>query len=117
MTKTQKLFQIAKQAAICVNGRKDKRKYRIGAAAIRHDGVIVQARNISTQRPTPTAHAEYRLTRKLDWGAIVYVVRVLSNGDLSMAKPCQKCMSKMKRHGVLRCYYSITDNEYGVVIL
>ena len=115
MTKTQKFFQIAKQTALCEYN--DRRKYKIGAVGLRHDGMVVQARNISTQTRIQTAHAEYRLSQKLDWGSTVYVVRVLANGALSMAKPCKKCVARLRRKGVRMCYYSITDNEYGVLVL
>ncbi|GAF74312.1 unnamed protein product, partial [marine sediment metagenome] len=67
--------------------------------------------------PEPNAHAENRVTRKLDYGSTVYVVRVLKNGELANARPCKSCVTIMKLRGVRRCYYSIMNNEYGVLIL
>lgn len=107
-------FKFAKQIALKGGSA---RRYRLGAVGIRSDGVTVTASNISTRSPEPRAHAEARLTRKLDWGSVVYVVRVLRNGALAMAKPCQHCQNTMRIRGVQRCYYSINDTEYGVLIL
>lgn len=101
---------------VAVKGDK-KRQYKFGAVGIRNDGAIVSASNIRCRLREPCAHAEYRLTRKLDWGAVVYVVRVLADGKLAMAKPCKTCQSVMRLKGVKRCYYSISNNEFGVMIL
>lgn len=115
MTKIEKYFLIAKGVAIA-NGS-DKRKYKIGAVGIRSDGVMVTSRNIGCRTPEPTAHAESRLAKKLDQGAIVFVVRVLSNGNLALAKPCKNCQNALKAKKVRRCYYSINNNKYGFMKL
>lgn len=112
MTRLEKFFNIAREKAMTGD---TIRKYRLGAVGIRSDGVIVTSRNISTRVPEPEAHAERRLVRKLDTGSIVYVVRALSNGSLTMARPCVRCRKAMQARGVKRCYYSVSDNEYGVI--
>ena len=94
---------------------KDRRRYRLGAVGIRRDGTIVTAKNIPNRIPEPQAHAEARLTRKLDKNSIVYVVRIDCDNNLTMARPCQSCRGIMKARGVKRCYYSINENEYGVI--
>lgn len=113
MTNRERYFQLAKEKA---GTRDTKRKYRLGAVGVRKDGAIVTSRNLSTRVPEPKAHAERRLVRKLDAGATVYVVRVLSDGRLTIARPCVHCRNAMKIRGVKKCYYSINDNEYGVMV-
>ena len=114
MTKTEKFFNIAKKAALAVD---DRRKYKLGAVGIRTDGAIVESRNLPCHKPDANAHAEFRLAKKLNWGSVVYVVRVLADGSLTMAKPCVKCVSALRLRGVKRCYYSISDCEHGVMKL
>ena len=94
---------------------KDCRSYRLGAVGVRRDGTIVKSKNIPNRLPEPSAHAEARLTRKLDRGAVVYVVRIDREGCLTSARPCASCRHIMKVRGVKRCYYSINEIEYGVI--
>jgi len=93
------------------------RRHRIGAVGIRTDGVIVKSPNGSNRLPAPEAHAEAKVCRKMDWGGVVYVVRVLRSGHLALARPCSKCQSTMRNSGVRHCYYSINDSEIGVIEL
>jgi len=117
MSIVNKYFRLAKQIALKGDTREAKRQYRLGAVGIRSDGAIVTASNIPIRMPNVNAHAETRLAKKLDWGSVVYVVRICSNGTLAMARPCRKCQSVMRLKGVKRCYYSISTIEYGVLIL
>jgi tRNA(Arg) A34 adenosine deaminase TadA len=115
MTKIEKYFSMAKLASEAKDNETDKRKYKIGAIGIRSDGTIVKSRNIATRVPEPTAHAESRLSRKLTTNSTVFVVRVLSNGSLANARPCKNCLSILLAKHIKRCYYSINNNEYGVI--
>jgi tRNA(Arg) A34 adenosine deaminase TadA len=110
----KRYFRLAKRVAIKGD---DCRQFRLGAVGIRRDGTIVASRNIPNREPEPQAHAEARLTKKLDHGAIVYVVRVARSGKLTIARPCKSCRRAMKHRGVTKCYYSINENEYGVIRL
>ncbi len=108
----KKYFRLAKMVATRVD---DCRQFRLGAVGIRCDGTIVVSRNIPNREPEPQAHAEARLVKKLDHGAIVYVVRVARDGKLTMARPCKTCRRALKNRHVRKCYYSINENEYGVI--
>lgn len=114
MNSITKYFRLARQAAIRGNTRKAKRQYRLGAVGIRTDGTVVYSNNIPNRSPEPAAHAEARIVKKLDWGSTVYVVRILSDGKLAMARPCLGCQAAMRLKGVRCCYYSINNEEYGV---
>ena len=102
---------------IQASNHEDCRRYRLGAVGIRKDGAIVVSRNIPTRYPEPSAHAESRLARKLDRGAIVYVVRITASGKLTLARPCVSCIRILKSKGVKKVFYSINEKEYGCVIL
>lgn len=110
----KRYFRYAKQVALKGS---NKRRYCLGAIGIRTDGVIVRSNNLPCKSPEPNAHAESRVTKKLNYGSVIYVVRVLKNGDYANARPCKNCVRIMKLRGVKRCYYTITNNEYGVLIL
>lgn len=59
-------------------------------------------------------HAEARLVRKLDHGSTVYVARTRrDDGRIAIAKPCPRCEASLKHRGVLKCYYTINENEWG----
>jgi len=91
------------------------RAFWLGAVGIRKDGAVVRARNERTKVPTPCAHAEARLCKKLGKDApMVIVVRLLKNGNLSMAKPCPNCERALRRHRVKKVFYS---TENGIRVL
>ncbi len=117
MASHAKYFRLARQTAMRGDTKEANRQYRIGAVGIRKDGAIVCSSNIPHRTPRPEAHAESRLSRKLDWGATVYVVRVLSTGRLSVARPCKNCEAALRRKGVKKVVYSISDTEHGVMEL
>lgn len=112
MTRVDRFFNLAKEKAVSGDSI---RKYRLGAVGVRSDGATVTSRNLSTRVPEPNAHAEKRLVKKLDSGSVVFVVRVLADGSLTMARPCVNCQNAMRGRGVKQCFYSINDNEYGVI--
>lgn len=108
----KRFFRLAKKVAIKGDS---KRQHRLGAVGIRSDGVIVKSNNLPNRFPEPQAHAEARVVKKLGWGGLIYVVRVKRNGELALARPCSSCQRIMRLNGVTRCYYSISDTEYGVI--
>ena len=117
-------------AAVAIK-KDDKRGHRIGAVAIRKDGAIVSASNGGIQETAaeyltvcadgkkryPQAHAEVRLSRKLDAGSIVFICRVAGHGSYALAKPCRNCERVLRNKGVKKVYYTISNNEYGVILL
>lgn len=115
MTNIKKYFDLAKSIAVKGDTR-IRRQHRLGAVGIRSDGATVTANNLPNTGPEIHAHAEARVVRKLDWGGTVFVVRIMRNGDFGLARPCKGCTALMKYNGVKKCYYSINNNEYGVII-
>jgi tRNA(Arg) A34 adenosine deaminase TadA len=115
MATVHKYFRLARKIAATGDTKEATRQYKIGAVGIRADGAIVASSNIPHRTPEPRAHAETRLARKLDWGSVVYVVRILSDGQLANARPCKSCRAALRGRGVKRVYYSIGEKEYGVL--
>lgn len=91
----------------------DSRSHAVGAVALRTDGAFVHARNGSSERVQPLVHAERRLLRKAGRGSIIYVARRRRDGRIGLARPCEWCLTAMRRRGVKRVYYTISDQEYG----
>lgn len=117
MAQIDRYFRLARQTALKGDCKEAARHYRLGAVGIRTDGAIVTSSNIPHRTPEPHAHAEARVARKLNWGGVVYVVRIRSNGTLAIARPCKRCQSAMRLRGVGKVYYSINETEYGVMHL
>jgi tRNA(Arg) A34 adenosine deaminase TadA len=111
------MLELLKHAAHYSIKKRDRRTFYVGAVAIRSDGVMVRARNEAVHIPAPTGHAESRISRKIGPGATVYVARSTRNGELAMAKPCSRCMAIMKSHHVKKIYYTISNEQYGVIEL
>jgi len=107
-----KCFQEAKKFAI---KRLDNRNFILGAVGIRKDGAKVFSRNGANRNRDFRSHAEARLCRKLDQGSVVWVVRVSRNGALASARPCEHCQKILRSTGVKRCFYSVSNSEYGVL--
>jgi len=96
--------------------KEEERQWLLGAVGIRSDGAIVYAQNGNVAIPTRSAHAEYRLGKKLDKGSMVYVSRIRRDtNQFGLAKPCANCEKFLRSKGVKKVYYTISENEYGVM--
>ena len=63
-------------------------------------------------------HAEqYALIagRTFSQGAILYVARILKDGSLALAVPCDVCRELLYAAGVKKVHYSIGPEEWGVL--
>jgi len=113
----RKIFSFFEIAGKIASSKDDGRSFLLGSIAIRKDGAIVKALNGPSQEPNRLAHSEYRISRQLDIGATVYVARVrLMDGSFGMARPCSSCMKVLRSKRVAKIYYTINDNEYGIII-
>lgn len=109
MKNPRKLLKLATKMARI---EKDGRTYCFGAVAIRDDDVLVYAYNGHSHEPTPPAHCEARLCRKLDRGATVYLVRLTRDKVWANSKPCHHCMKALRRAKVKKVYYSVAPNQW-----
>ena len=116
-----RFFNMAREVAI---SRKDKRSFLIGCVAVRNDGALVRSRNSPVvmgnveHTSYPRAHAEFKISKKLDVGAIVFVCRIRElDGKYKLARPCPSCQMILRNCGVKTVYYTINDVEYGVLDL
>lgn len=115
-----RLFKIAAQVA-CI--KTDRREFHLGCAGIRSDGVMVIAANgpviipaESTRSSFPKAHAEIRCSNKLDKNSVVFVSRVRRDtGMFGLARPCPDCMRVLISKNVKTIYYTISQNQYGII--
>ena len=115
MNKVWKMLRIAKKIAL---REKDiKRRALHGAVAIRYDGVLIGSSNIANTGKCQLAHAESRVLKKAGQNSIIYVVRVTRDRQLRLSRPCSGCLSEMINRKVKKVYYSINNNEYGVINL
>ncbi len=104
----------------CRHSLPDLRTARIGCVIRRKDGAIVKARNGAIQNATgrvSETHAEARATRKADVGAIAYVARTKRDGSYGNARPCPWCQIIMRSRGIIKAYYTLSDNEWGCLEL
>ena len=113
--KPQRMIEIAH--ALACNKAYPRQTHRLVAVGIRgEDGVLVSSCNGYPSEPSWASHAETKLIRKLTPDSVVAVVRILRDHSLAMAKPCNSCEKLLKRAGIKRVHYSITDNEFGTII-
>lgn len=110
-------FYLNRALSIAISDRKSYKHFFLGAIGIRADGASVSATNVRTMLRCGDAHAEARLSRKLDVGSIVYVARAAKNGDWAMSRPCPLCERALRNKGVKKVYYTIGPNEFGCIIL
>jgi tRNA(Arg) A34 adenosine deaminase TadA len=105
-------FEIAAKTAIA---QEDIRTFLLGAVGIRGDGVIVKSNNGPTPVPDRRVHAEYKLCKKLDYGATIYVARIrVDNNQFAMARPCKPCLKALRHRRAVKVYYTISQNEFGI---
>ena len=116
----RKIFNYLEIAANVATQKKDRRSFFLGVVGVRKDGRLVSASNGPTVVPSKNAHAEARVSRKLDVGSIVYIARMAMNRktkkrEFALSKPCKSCQRILKSVGVKRVYYTIGPNEYGIM--
>jgi deoxycytidylate deaminase len=105
-------FEMAGRMAI---SKQDRRTYLLGAIGVRGDGTMVRSMNSPSPIPNREIHAEYKLCRKLDHGATVYIARIrVGDGAFVNAKPCLACRKVLRSRRVKKVYYTIGENEYGI---
>lgn len=92
----------------------DDRTYYHGAVGIRKDGVLVAAQNGCPREPDPRHHCEYRLSRKLGHGGVVFLVRTLANGSWCNSRPCEHCQNRLIHMGTERVYFTDDGGTYGL---
>jgi tRNA(Arg) A34 adenosine deaminase TadA len=110
--------KLLRQAILLSTSPQHRGKFRLGAVGLRADGVIVTAKSGGWPgQYLPATHAEARLANKLTPGSVVYVARTLKDGTIAMAKPCKACQNALRHRGVKRVYYTIANNEFGVMSL
>jgi 3-deoxy-D-arabino-heptulosonate 7-phosphate (DAHP) synthase class II len=121
------MLKLAAQYTALGDNEFDTRSFYLGVVGCRTDGRIVHAKNLSVidrsidpdriYKKSVQAHAEYRLTRKLGFGATVYVARITrGNKEFAMARPCELCQSVLRSYRVEKVYYSINESQFGVWI-
>lgn len=99
----QDYLQLAAETAI---SRMDQRHHRLAAIGIRSDGTVVRSSNGPTPEPCRHTHAEYKLSRKLDYGATVIVIRLKRDGTFGMARPCGSCRKILISKRVKKVYFT-----------
>lgn len=109
------VLDMLKEAALVSRHKDDDRRFFIGAIAIRADGTKVTSCNGNPKEPTREHHCEYRLSRKVDRGATVFVCRTLADGSIGLSRPCHNCAKVLRFKGVREVYYSISETEYGCI--
>lgn len=128
MSKSEIWFRLDQAADIAVRHPRDRR-YFLGALCKRADGVWVAGVNGRSVYPELGGHAEIRLLKKVDRAEEIYVARVLKGGldgrgksagrerkkSYGLAKPCEGCEIRLMQRGVKRVYYTINDDEYGMM--
>lgn len=120
-TKHSRYFEAAHLAAafFCGAGRNN---FRLGSCLIHKKQIVSVKANSAKTHPKlvkftkyPFLHSESNaiLSYGLDncEGCSLYVVRILRNEELAMAKPCDTCQELIKHVGIKKVFYT-TENGY-----
>ena len=113
------MVALLKKAIQIARENQERKSFYMACVAKRADGAVVSSVNhcVSNQC-IPEHHAEARVLRKCDYGAVLYVARVHKDRiTVAQAKPCKRCQALIRHHGVKKVYYTIGPNEWGVWIL
>lgn len=112
----KEIFSYLKIAAQIARQGANDRSFFLGCVGIRgSDQKIVVSFNGKSKIPERSAHAEFKCSRKLTPGSVIYVARIYKNGDLAIAKPCRSCIQALKNKGVTKVYFSINNFEFGQI--
>jgi tRNA(Arg) A34 adenosine deaminase TadA len=112
----RKILNYFEIAARIAKSKDDRRSFLLGCVAIRNDGCMVKSLNSPTETKNRQAHAEYKICKKIDSSAVIYVARVrLDNFFFAIARPCDACMKRLQFMRVCRCFYTVDQTHYGVI--
>lgn len=111
--------------AIQTANKSDMMPFKVGAVIFKNNRIISYGYN--AKRHCGKIHPKYRnywdslhaeqdaILNVKDWnklsGASILVIRVTRQGNLSMAKPCDMCMSIINHVGLKEVYYSNHEGE------
>lgn len=113
-------------AALCSTGVGGKNKnFRLGAVLVRKKKILTAKCNSYKTHPKinkyyqwPTLHAEAAAILSLGMdnceGTSLYVLRILRNKDIALAKPCKYCMRLIDSVGIKHIFYT---TSYGYLRL
>ena len=108
------------------NGVGSKNNFRLSAILVKKNRMREAAVNSRKTHPLlsnfysfPFLHAESSVIIKHGIsnceGYILYVIRILKNNNLALAKPCFACQKLIQSVGIKRVYYSINNDEYNLL--
>jgi len=113
------MLTLLNKAVVLAGESRDDKSFYMACIAKRADGAIISSVNhcVSGQC-IPEHHAEARALRKCDYGAVLYIARVLKRDrkTWAMASPCAFCRALIKNRGVKKAYYTIGPNRWGTWI-
>lgn len=108
----------------------DNEKFRLGAVIFKGGRIISKGNNVSKRSPdiirfslSCGIHAEmaalnkHKYAREKVADATIFVVRINKSGHLSMAKPCDECCKHLRKANIRQAIYTVSDNEFGILIL
>lgn len=124
----EKFSTIAKAVAISGNGTcgRNGNSYRLGAILVMGKCIVSAGVNSYKTHPLLSKYSMYPFMHAESAAIIKYgankcedtnlvVVRVRKDGTIGRAEPCQACRKLMLDIGVRRCYYSISNEEWGTI--
>ena len=105
--------------------KSDMHPFRVGAVIFHGKRIMAYGHNKKQfpgsihpkyRNEYPSLHAEQDAILKIqDWsklsGVSMLIVRTNANGNISMAKPCEMCMSMIKHVGIKTIYYTNYESE------
>jgi deoxycytidylate deaminase len=93
--------------------------FKVGAALMKGQRCVSRGRNFYKKSHPKSKtiwngiHAEFNCLHGLDpdkaKGCVIFVVRIMRNGELSMARPCDDCLELLNSYGVRAFYYTDYD--------
>lgn len=117
-----RLFNIAREVALTSGGVGGNSGdcFRIGCIIVDGRGIVASGTNSYRTSPRlsryydyPFYHAEASAIFRVGFAGCVardmYIARVLRDGSLAMARPCEECRELIAEAGIRRVYFSTGD--------
>lgn len=117
--KHKKYFMAAYGAAFSCPGfgGNKRNRFRLGATLVHKKEILTVKTNVGKTHPKLLAFSKYPflhsesnaiLSVGLDncENCVLYVLRILRNKELAMAKPCDSCMKLIKACGIRQVYFT-----------
>lgn len=119
--------RIVNKALTCIDYGIDKKSHHVSIITERNRIIAVATNDEAKTDPRAGAlgyygakqHSEYRALKGITWKSSYrfFNIRCDKSGNITLAKPCRRCATFLRKNGVSRVYYTDGDGFFETLMM